>query len=320
MGLDLARLKQRQEENAISGSRLKLKKKPAQNFLRFFKFTHKVTEADVKAGFFTKDKIGKTVDEIDRAVTMQFGFAGKKPVLATKATLEKYNKLNDSSNAANQEAAKKIKPSKKFLMNAVNMDEKPRKMRHIALASTAYNDVLAVIMNPEFGEKVLGASGRDFIVTHDPEKPPAEQYKVILRDQSKSVKMDPALDKKVLDFYSDAGLKEVGLSVKADANAAPAEEPEETEPAEEETTEEVSEETTEEVTEETTEAETEPVEGEEGPADEETGAEGEEGEAGEETSEASEEPTEEPEEPAEEPAKPAKKAAKPLPPKKKGKK
>lgn len=321
MGLDLGRLKQRAEENAFSGSRWKVKKAPVQNFVRVFKFTHKVTEADVKAGFFTKEKLGKTVEEFDRGVTLQYGFAEKKrPILATKETLAKYEKLNNSSNSSNQEQAKAIKPSRKYLLNVVDMTEKPRKMRHWSAPSTAYNDILAVIMNPEFGEAVLGSAGRDFIVTHYPDKAPAEQYKVQLRDKDKSIKMDAALEAKVLDFYSDKGLKEVGLTLKP--STAPAAAEEETEEVEEETVEETPEEVAEETTEETAAEET----AEEGTSDEGVGEEAsEEGEAGDAEDHDETEGTEETpaEEPAEEPAKPAKKAAAPakkLPPKKGAKK
>lgn len=285
MGLDLARIKQRADEGGFSGSRFKPKKAPNQNLIRVFKFTHKVTPEDVKSGLYVKDKLGKTVEEFDRQVKMQFGFREKKaPIIATPQTLAKYDSLKNSSNENNQKASEAIKPSTKYLMNVVDMDEKPRKMRHWAAPATAYNDILAIVMNPEFGEAVLGPDGRDFIITFDKDKPATEMYKVQLRDKAKSSRMDPKLQEKVLDFYTTKGLTEVGLVAKAKTDAGPAQEEEETEEQEteevteetgtEESTEEVAEETAEETTEESSEETSE--ETEEEPSEEESEPEPEE--------------------------------------------
>lgn len=300
MGLDLGQLAARQAEMANVGNRFKPKKVPNNSRIRVFIFTHKVTQEDVKNGLFTKDKLGKTVDQLDRGVTMQFGLAEKKrPILATAATLAKHDALSKSGKDADKKAAEAIKPSRKYLLNVIDIDEKPRKMRVWACPSTAYNDILALVMSKNFGEAILGCKGRDLELTFDPSKAAAEMYKVMPLDQSKSVILNADLQNKVNDFWTAAGLKEAGLDLEA-TEEAPSEETEEP-AAEEETTEEepaqeeesTEEETTEESAEESTEEETE----------EQTEEEQEE------------EPTEEP------PAKPSKKAApakKPAP--KKGKK
>jgi hypothetical protein len=242
--MDLGKIKQRQAQTKSTGDRFEVKE--GANHIRLYAFSHKVTEADIKAGFFQKDKLGKVEKECDRAVTIHFGIGEqKRPMLSNKALMAKYETVLASQG---EEVARKIGPQTKYAINVVDTDEKPRKMRHWMAPKSVYNKILVKLANEdyakdgEFGELLLGSAGRDFTITYLPQAKGTLKYEVDVRDADKSPKMSADLQAQAKDFYSKDGFAVLGI-IDQNAVAAPVDEDkEESEEKEEEKAEAASEE------------------------------------------------------------------------------
>lgn len=302
--MDLAKINQRKSlAKNVGGDRYEVKDGP--NNIRVFAFIHTITADDAKKGFYESSKVGKKEKEIDRPVVIHFNAVKdqKRPVLSNPKLIANYEAVKA---AKGDEAARKIGPQTKFAINLVDMDEKPRKMRHWLAPKSVYNKILNKMSNKDWAEgddlgaKLLGCKGRDFVITFDDAKSGTEKYDVELRDKEFCVVLNSELDGKVRDFYSPKGWEALGI-IDMSAPAKDAEEATEEEPATEEgeTPAEEKEEAAAEETAETTEEVAE-----ETPATEEAAEETE--------AAAEEEPAEEAEEEEETPpAKPAKPATKP---------
>lgn len=282
--MDLAKIKQRQA--LTGGDRWKIK--DGANNVRLFFFKHKVTEADIKAGLYTRDKLGKIEVELDRPVVVHFNLVPgiKGPVRSTPALVQKFEQLKAAKGDA---AVGKMAPSSMFAVNLVDMDEKPRKMRQVLINRTVYNGILSLVANKDYaldgvpGGKLIGLKGRDFVITYTKDAAPAARYSVVPRDRELCPVLNADLEKFVKDFMSPAGYAVLGIKDAPEEaeEEAPTEEEapaDEETPAEEETTEET------------------PATEEEAPAEEETPAE-----------------EDAPAEEEEAPAPPPKKGAKPAP-------
>lgn len=201
MGLDLDGIKKRQSE----GRKGKFwRPGPGRSHIRIFKFTHLVTEADVKAGYFTKDKLGKTIEDFDRPVTLIFGQReDKKPVLATKELLEQYERLSTSKSKSDKAMAEKCKPQRKGLLNIVDTDVRPFRMQLWQAPSGVVGDLFAKVCDEDYGEDILGPEGRDYTIKFDKDAAPAKMYSIDVRDREKSPKLPEELAEKAIDFYGD---------------------------------------------------------------------------------------------------------------------
>jgi hypothetical protein len=213
MALDVERIKKRQgETQAGSGERLKFVK--GVNRIRVFKFTHKVTKEDVAAGHWDRDKLGKTVEEVDRPVTVHHGVhAQNRPVLSNQTIMARWQKLQASSSEQDQKQAESIKPQLKYAVNVVNTSEKPSKMRYPMFPKKLYNAVLGFLMNKDYGEEILGHKGRDVVIDYNPDLNGSEKYvSISIRDKDKCQVLPSKLDREVADFYSPSGFAKLGLA------------------------------------------------------------------------------------------------------------
>lgn len=215
--LDLNRIKERQAQTRQSSGK-RWQPKDGVNRIRVFTFEHKVTSEDVEAGHFRKDKKGKVVTEVDRPLTIHFNLgADGRPVLSTPEIMKKWKALSRSKSASDQKVAKNIQPQTKFALNVVDTDEKDAEMRHWMCPKTVYNDILATIADSDYGESVLGAKGRDFVVTFNPKAEGSDKYSTKVRDADKCRKLPSDLQEAALDFYSEEGLAELGFVEAADS-------------------------------------------------------------------------------------------------------
>lgn len=203
MALDLGRIKRRQVETSRKSGGRFFKCSEGRNVIRLFPFEHVVTKQDVANGFFEKEQSGKTATEIDRPVERFFPKGGR-PILSggeSDPRMKKYLKFARSSNAKDKEYARTISPSLQYFMNIVNMDDAEHKVVEFAAPKTVYNAILEYILDPDFGEGVLGARGRDFIITYDPTKEGSAKYSVKIRDASKCHKLASSVADGVKDYY-----------------------------------------------------------------------------------------------------------------------
>lgn len=234
MALDLGKIKKRQKETEAKSRGGFWKPEEGKNTIRVFPFTHKVTKEDVKAGLFDKDKVGKTVTELDRPV-VRFFPGGGAPVHASDADVAAWRKKMDKASKSEQAKLRKEGPQQHWMLNIVDTGSDEQKVVEYAANKTVYNAVLAVVLDEEDGgEDVLGPKGRDFIITYDPNKEGAAKYSVSLRDEKKSEKLPETLEEQVKDFYDSSIFEALG-------SGEAAEEEEEDEEDEDESEEEESE-------------------------------------------------------------------------------
>lgn len=209
MALDVDRIKRRQEETRKKEIGDRWQPKEGVNRIRVFKFSHKVTEADVKAGLYADAKKGKTVEEVDRPMTIHFNVhPDNRPVMSNPDLIARYKKAKASGD---DKMAKQIGPQTKYALNVVDTDEKPAKLRTWMCPKTVYNEVLGTILDADYGEGILGSKGRDFIVKYDPKAEGTLKYSTKMRDKDKCVALPEELDKAAIDFYSPKGVDALGI-------------------------------------------------------------------------------------------------------------
>jgi len=68
------------------------------------------------------------------------------------------------------------------------------------------------VLDPEYGEGILGCEGRDFVVSFDKAKQGSEMYSVKLRDADKCEELPDSLLEEVKDYYSPEVLATLGAS------------------------------------------------------------------------------------------------------------
>ena len=205
MPLDLGKIKKRQKETEAKSRGGFWKPQDGKNTVRVFAFNHKVTKEDVKAGLFDKEKLGKTVTELDRPV-LRFFPEGGRPVHASDSDVAAWRKKMDKAGKSEQAKLRQAGPQQHWMLNIVDTGAEEQKVVEYAANKTVYNAILAVVLDEEDGgEGVLGPEGRDFIITFDPKKEGAAKYSVSLRDEKKSEKLPESLEEQVKDFY-DSGV------------------------------------------------------------------------------------------------------------------
>ena len=205
MPLDLGTIKRRHEETTKGGGDGKRwSPSKGKNIIRVFKFSHKVTTDDVKARLYAKKKKGKSVEEIDRPFTLHFNVSSNGvPVLSTPEIMKKYKRLVDSKHQQDQKAARAIQPQTKYAVNLVDINSSEKAMQYWLMPRTVYNAILGTVLDEDYGEKVLGIKGRDFVIIYDPDQKGSDMYQTRVRDKDKSKKLSASSEKEVLDFYGD---------------------------------------------------------------------------------------------------------------------
>jgi len=211
MGLDLDKIRKRQaDDRARRGGRFKLA--DGKNRIRILKFKHKVTKEDVAAKLYEKGELGTVVEEIDRPISIHWTGKNNSPVLSTPKLVAEYEKYAQSGKAKDLAYANKIGPRSVSLVNLVDTNERPYRVRQTMLPKSVIDDVWAKVLDEDYGEGVLGVRGRDFTVVKNPKaKAPKDYYKTDVRDKDACAALPAKLEKDVADLYRQDVLVKVGL-------------------------------------------------------------------------------------------------------------
>lgn len=213
MALNLSRIKERQLETAKGAGNF-FKPDEGKNIIRIFKFKHEVTKDDVARGYFTKDELGEEVEELDRPVTLQYNLlaGSKRPVIASSASIEEWKSLNKSKLKEDQARADQIKPSKKYYLNVVDINDVDGGIKIYGASKTVYSKILELLQDPEYGgeDSLFGCKGRDFIISYDPNAEGAAMYSVTPRAEGKSEKLPKNLEADAVDLYDPDNLSMLG--------------------------------------------------------------------------------------------------------------
>jgi hypothetical protein len=203
MGLDLNRIRGKQKEAEAKSTGGFFKPKVGRNTIRVFSFDHKVTKEDVADGLFTKEKLGKTVTELDRAVVRLFNVEGiRGPVLVTSndcPAMKAHNKF--VAKCKDSDEIRKRRPQTAYFINVCDTSEKDLRVVEYACNKTVYEQILGKILDPDYGESILGTAGRDIVIMYDDNKQGSAMYSVEMRKEGKSEELPDSLEKQVKDFY-----------------------------------------------------------------------------------------------------------------------
>lgn len=202
MGLNLDKIKKRQKETETKSRGGYWKPQDGKNYIRVFTFDHEVTKQDVAKGLFDKKQLGKTVTELDRPV-LRFFPDGGKPVFASDEDVAAWQKKMDRTKpkSKEREQVRRSGPQQHWMLNIVDTSANEMRVVEFAANKTIYNAILQTVLDPEFGEEILGPEGRDFIITLDEKKEGAARFGIQLRDAKKSEKLSDDLQEEVKDYY-----------------------------------------------------------------------------------------------------------------------
>ena len=196
MPIDLNRIRERQlETKRREGGFFKCKE--GKNIIRVFKFSHKVVDADVKAGYFLKGQLGKVMEEVDRPVKRQFNIEDK-PIISNERTLKLYKDML----ARDPKKAQDIRPNTSYYLNVVDINNEKDGVILYASPASVYNRIVAALDPDVHGEDILGSKGRDFVILFDKSKQGSDMYSTDLRKEGMSEELPDSLDKSVKDLYS----------------------------------------------------------------------------------------------------------------------
>jgi len=235
MGLNISKLRDKQMETSKSSGNF-FRCSNGKNLIRIFKFKHEVTKADVAAGYFKKEDIGEEVEELDRPISLHYNYSAdsKRPVVSNRRVMREYQALAKSSDEGELKRAEDIRPSKKYFLNVVDVNDVDGGVKVYGATKGVYNAILEVLMDPEYGgeNKLFGCNGLDFgIVYNKQAASPGEMYKVIPRAGGNSEKLSSDLAKQVVDLYDPENLSIFGQVVADEGPVAEAEEEEDEKPA-----------------------------------------------------------------------------------------
>lgn len=208
--IEAERRKQAKLKQKSKGSTWKPEEGEAGNIVRVLKFQHKVTKADVQAGYFTKEQIGKTLDLWDREVTRQFGFTeNNAPIISTPESIAKFEKVK---RIKGKEVAAKIRPSTAYAINIVDINAQGEKKVETWLCPKSVRTAIGDhLVDSDYGEEIFGVEGRDFKIAFDKEAAPALMYKVKIREEKLCKELDEDLEDKVTDLYGEGVLETFGV-------------------------------------------------------------------------------------------------------------
>src|SRR3990167_1161933 len=234
MALNISKLRETQAETSKSAGNF-FRCSNGKNLIRVFKFKHEVTKADVAAGYFKKEDIGDEVEELHRTITLHYNYSSdsKKPVVSNHRVMQEYYELAKSSDESELKRAEDIKPSKKYFLNGVDVNDVDGGVKVFGATKGVYNAILEVLMDPEYGgeNKLFGVNGLDFgIIYNKQAASPGEMYKVIPRAGGNSEKMSKDLESQVVDLYDPKNLSLFGTVVADDEPAADPEDDDEDKP------------------------------------------------------------------------------------------
>ena len=200
MPLDLTRIKERQRNTESRQMGNFFKAQEGRNMIRVFAFSHKVTKDDVARGLFPKEKLGKTVEELDRPVS-RFFTKGQPPTLHLSDNDPMYKQYQHVLKSKGKDAAQGFRPSLQFMINIVDINDPDKGVIEYGAPKTVYHAILGYVLDPEYGETILGCAGRDFIIEYNSKADGAQKYSVKLRDEKKCEALPESVEEGVKDFY-----------------------------------------------------------------------------------------------------------------------
>jgi hypothetical protein len=217
MALNLKKLQDKQLETSKSSGNF-FRCSNGKNLIRIFKFKHEVTKADVAAGYFKKEDIGEEIEELDRPITLHYNYSAesKKPVVSNRRVMKEYQELAKSGEESDLKRAEEIKPSKKYFLNVVDINDIEGGVKVFGATKGVYNAILEILMDPEYGgeNKLFGCAGLDFgIIYNKQAASPGDMYKTIPRAGGNSEKLSKELESQVVDLYDPKNLSMFGLVV-----------------------------------------------------------------------------------------------------------
>ncbi|MEK7112872.1 MAG: hypothetical protein AAB875_06190 [Patescibacteria group bacterium] len=195
--------KQQQELKSKRGNTWKPSEGEAGNIIRVFLFGHKVTDEDVKRGFYGKENLNKAQQELNFKVVRHFSVLedSKRPVFSTAFLMEKYKAWRDSNEESVQEQAKEIKPQTAYAINILDINDMEKGIQTWLCPSTVMDSILDYWNDPDYGDSIFGCKGRDFKIKFDKSAPPAKMYMTKLRDEKNCKAVGSNYQEQVKDLY-----------------------------------------------------------------------------------------------------------------------
>lgn len=199
MALNTRRLdRSKQSSNVNTSGASFFKFSEGKNLVRLFSWPHTVRKSDFTRGFYRKDdgiKVGDSFDELDREVYRHFTEGGIVNCVGEDCKYcEESDTLLDSKNKRDQRAGNDIRANRAFYINLLDVDEPEKQIQIGSIPQSVYGKMLAYIQDPEFGEEILGKTGRDFIVERNSKLTPDKMYTVKLRDEKRCEKYEGELN------------------------------------------------------------------------------------------------------------------------------
>lgn len=205
MGLNLEREREKQAKLKSRGDSKYWKPQDGPNVIRVLSFTHKVTKQDVEAKLYDKSEAGKTAGEWCYPFTVHYGLNPenrKAPVLSSPEIMALWKKLKDSKDEQDQKKAEIIRPSKKYAMNIIDLNATDKGVQIYLAAKSVREYIGDLVIDPDFGEAVLGAKGRDFKIKYDSKAPSIKDYyKIQIQDKDKCRAMNSKVIDKAFDLF-----------------------------------------------------------------------------------------------------------------------
>jgi hypothetical protein len=167
-----------------------------RNVVRVFMFEHVVTEDDFENRLYLPEEaeVGQTSGEWVYEGAVHFGGGDMMNCSGRDCPRCKLRKELMQELGSDDKRVKDLKPSRRFYMNAVPVNEKSPQMAIWGAPQTVYEAIASIIFDPDYEdvieEEVFGYEGRDFIVEYDPSETPANMYQVKLRDANRCVELD----------------------------------------------------------------------------------------------------------------------------------
>ena len=183
MALNVNRYKRKKVEASSKSSGDFWYPRAGTSKFRVYTFEHKVTKFDFDIGRYQEQdaEIGDVVEEID--VYQPVHFIKGRPVNCE-------GKDCQYCEDAKKTGDKDVKARDRYYINIVLIDEPTGQVKVPCLVlgsvtKTVYDEILSYVLDDDYGQDILGPTGRDFTVDYDPKAQGSKMYTVRLRDAKK---------------------------------------------------------------------------------------------------------------------------------------
>jgi len=223
MALNLARYKAKHKEASETGTGGRsLRLKNGKNYLRIFKFQHKVVDRDFAMKLYNRGAegapaVGDVVEEISRPYFAHFmkGTAPQNCYLKTANCdhCQEANELKRSGDEMDKRSGRQLGRSERNAMNVVDMNNLEAGIQRFDASRQPWAGILAqYISKAEDGaqdDDIFGCNGRDFVIDYDKNADVSKIYTVTIRDKERCEKLDPKFEDKVVDLFRNHELDPV---------------------------------------------------------------------------------------------------------------